>query len=202
MSQNACFPFLTLEQHTTFKGSMNNRLSNLINCNRSAAKISQVLCSNWYPPQQVKWIPVRQKASEEQYRVIAPKRNLQKKIIVKMRRICTEYSTHDPDCQQTCIIVNSEYACSQKILWGGGAVAGNCAVHAKAGGEENNGSAWWPRALVATPIGFIYKTHSPSARKHTLSTSTHYANNLCAPCLTFYTLSSIQIPRSRRTILT
>ena len=40
------FPFLTLEHHTTFKESMINRLSNLINRNRSAAKISQVLCSN------------------------------------------------------------------------------------------------------------------------------------------------------------
>ena len=36
------FPFLTLEQHTTFKESMNNRFSNLINHNRWAAKISQV----------------------------------------------------------------------------------------------------------------------------------------------------------------
>ena len=48
MSQNACFPFLTLEQHTTFKDLTINRLSNLINRNRSAAKISQVLCSNIY----------------------------------------------------------------------------------------------------------------------------------------------------------
>ena len=40
------FPFLTLEQHTTFKESMINRLSNLINLYRSAAKESQVLCSN------------------------------------------------------------------------------------------------------------------------------------------------------------
>ena len=40
------FPFLALEQHTTFKESMINRLSNLIHRNRSAAKISQVLCSN------------------------------------------------------------------------------------------------------------------------------------------------------------
>ena len=39
-------PFLTLEQHTTFKESMINRFSNLINHNRSAAKISQVLCSS------------------------------------------------------------------------------------------------------------------------------------------------------------
>ena len=39
------FPFLTLEQHTTFKESMINRLSNLINRYRSAAKISQVLGS-------------------------------------------------------------------------------------------------------------------------------------------------------------
>ena len=43
------FPFLTLEQQTTFKESMINRLSNLINRNRSAAKISQVLCSSAYP---------------------------------------------------------------------------------------------------------------------------------------------------------
>ena len=41
------FPFLTLEQHTTFKESMINRFSNLINHNRSAAKISQVLCSSF-----------------------------------------------------------------------------------------------------------------------------------------------------------
>ena len=40
------FSFLSLEQHTTFKESMINRLSNLINRNRSAAKISQVVCSN------------------------------------------------------------------------------------------------------------------------------------------------------------
>ena len=38
------FPFLTLEHHTTFKESMINRLSNLINHNPSAARISQVLC--------------------------------------------------------------------------------------------------------------------------------------------------------------
>ena len=44
------FPFQTLEQHITFKESMINRLSNLINHNRSAAKISQVLCSNIQPP--------------------------------------------------------------------------------------------------------------------------------------------------------
>ena len=37
-------PFLTLEQHTTFKESMINRLSNLINRKHSTAKISQVLC--------------------------------------------------------------------------------------------------------------------------------------------------------------
>ena len=36
------FRFLTLEQHTTFKESMINRLSNLINRNRSEAKLSQV----------------------------------------------------------------------------------------------------------------------------------------------------------------
>ena len=44
------FPFLTLEQHNTFKESMINRLSNLVNRNRSAAKISQVLllCSSAY----------------------------------------------------------------------------------------------------------------------------------------------------------
>ena len=34
-----------------WKESMINRLSNLINRNRSAAKISQVLCSNLYPIQ-------------------------------------------------------------------------------------------------------------------------------------------------------
>ena len=49
MPKNAFFPFLTLEQHTTFKESMINRLSNLINRNRSEAKISQVLCSSGYP---------------------------------------------------------------------------------------------------------------------------------------------------------
>ena len=32
----------------SWKESMINRLSNLINCNRSAAKISQVLCSSQY----------------------------------------------------------------------------------------------------------------------------------------------------------
>ena len=32
-----------------WKDSMINRLSNLINRNRSAAKISQVLCSNYNP---------------------------------------------------------------------------------------------------------------------------------------------------------
>ena len=45
-----------------WKDSMINRLSNIINRNRSAAKISQVLCSSarahklhiWYPP-----IPLR-----------------------------------------------------------------------------------------------------------------------------------------------
>ena len=40
------FFFLTMKQHTTFKESMINRLSNLIYHNRSAAKISQVLCSS------------------------------------------------------------------------------------------------------------------------------------------------------------
>ena len=40
------FPFLSLEQPTTFKDSMIDQLSNLINRNRSAAKISQVLCSD------------------------------------------------------------------------------------------------------------------------------------------------------------
>ena len=40
------FPFQTLEQHYTFKESMINWLSNLINLNRSAAKMSQVLCSS------------------------------------------------------------------------------------------------------------------------------------------------------------
>ena len=38
-------PFLSLEQPTTFKQSMIDQLSNLINRNRSAVKISQVLCS-------------------------------------------------------------------------------------------------------------------------------------------------------------
>ena len=38
------FPFL--DQHTTFQESMINRLSNLINRNHSAAKISQVLYSS------------------------------------------------------------------------------------------------------------------------------------------------------------
>ena len=33
----------------SWKESMINRLSNLINCNRSAAKISQVLCSSVHP---------------------------------------------------------------------------------------------------------------------------------------------------------
>ena len=42
------FPFLTLEQYTTFKESMINQLSNLINRNHSAAKISKVLCSIKY----------------------------------------------------------------------------------------------------------------------------------------------------------
>ena len=42
------FPFLILEQPTPFKESMVNWLSNLSNHNRSAAKISQVLCSNRY----------------------------------------------------------------------------------------------------------------------------------------------------------
>ena len=42
------FPFLIIEQHTTFKESMVNRLSNVINCNRSADKLSQVLCSDIY----------------------------------------------------------------------------------------------------------------------------------------------------------
>ena len=46
MPKKAFFPFLTLEQHTTFKESMINRLSNLINRNRLVAKISQVLCSS------------------------------------------------------------------------------------------------------------------------------------------------------------
>ena len=40
------FFFFPAAQHTTFKESMINRLSNLINRNRSAAKISQVLCSS------------------------------------------------------------------------------------------------------------------------------------------------------------
>ena len=35
-----------MKLHTTFKESMINRLSNLINHNRPAAKISQVLCSS------------------------------------------------------------------------------------------------------------------------------------------------------------
>ena len=39
------FPFLTLKQHTTFKESMINRLSNLMNRNCSAANISQVVWS-------------------------------------------------------------------------------------------------------------------------------------------------------------
>ena len=42
------FPFLTQKQHTTFKESMVNRLSNVINCNRLADKLSQVLCSDIY----------------------------------------------------------------------------------------------------------------------------------------------------------
>ena len=42
------FPFLTLEQPTTFQESIINRLSNLIHRNRPAAKISQVLCSSLY----------------------------------------------------------------------------------------------------------------------------------------------------------
>ena len=37
-----------------WKESMINRLSNLINRNRSAAKISQVLCSTAYIPSQAK----------------------------------------------------------------------------------------------------------------------------------------------------
>ena len=49
MSQNACVSFPNSEQHTTFKESMINRLSNLINRNRSAAKISQVFCSRLDP---------------------------------------------------------------------------------------------------------------------------------------------------------
>ena len=41
-----------LSIHMAFwKESMINRLSNLINRNRSAAKISQVLCSNTHPQQ-------------------------------------------------------------------------------------------------------------------------------------------------------
>ena len=47
MSQNACVSFPNSEQNTTLKESMINRLSNLINRNRSSAKISQVLCSSW-----------------------------------------------------------------------------------------------------------------------------------------------------------
>ena len=40
-----------LSKHTaSWKELMINRLSNLINCNRSAAKISQVLCSNLHTP--------------------------------------------------------------------------------------------------------------------------------------------------------
>ena len=41
------FPFLILEQHAAVNESMIIWLSNLINCNRSAAKISQDLCSSW-----------------------------------------------------------------------------------------------------------------------------------------------------------
>ena len=44
------FPFLTRGQTTTFKESIINRLSNLIDCNRSAVKLSQVLCSNLHTP--------------------------------------------------------------------------------------------------------------------------------------------------------
>ena len=55
------FPFLTLEQHTTFKESMINRLSNLINRNRLEAKISQVLCSSGW------WIPFRLLCQIETY---------------------------------------------------------------------------------------------------------------------------------------
>ena len=46
MSQNACVSFPNSEQNTTLKESMINRLSNLINRNRSIAKMSQVLCSS------------------------------------------------------------------------------------------------------------------------------------------------------------
>ena len=45
-SQDACFLFL--EESTAFKESMINQLSNLITRNCSAAKISQVLCSNFH----------------------------------------------------------------------------------------------------------------------------------------------------------
>ena len=45
MSKMLVFPFLTREHHTTFKESMINQLSNLINRNRLEANISQVLCS-------------------------------------------------------------------------------------------------------------------------------------------------------------
>ena len=40
-------------EYTYWKGSMINRLSNLINRNRSAAKISQVLCSTKYSTNEV-----------------------------------------------------------------------------------------------------------------------------------------------------
>ena len=36
---------------------------------------------------------------------MAPKINLQKKMIVKNRPICTKYPTHDSDYQQACIIL-------------------------------------------------------------------------------------------------
>ena len=48
MSQNAYVSFPNSEQNTTLKESMINRLSNLINRNRSIAKMSQVLCSTAY----------------------------------------------------------------------------------------------------------------------------------------------------------
>ena len=59
------FPFLSLEQPTTFKESMIDQLSNLINRNCSAAKISQILCSTCHmlDPRSTRWRSPSQRSS-------------------------------------------------------------------------------------------------------------------------------------------
>ena len=53
---------------------------------------------------------------------------------------------------------------------GEGAVASNCASHAKAAGEENNGIAWWQHELD------LFTTAKPTRTSARNPTHSYYAN--------------------------